>query len=103
MGDSIADWYTEAHTWWDVLGPHGWDALDPDGTRWRHPAATSALSATVAHDLLFVYSTSTRFEPTGGGDCHGYTRFRAWATLEHGGDLSAAARVARQLREGRAA
>ena len=36
------------------------------------------------------------FEPTGGGDCRCYTRFRAWASLYHGGDLSAAARAARQ-------
>ena len=30
---------------------------------------------------------------------HGYTKFRAWAVLEHGGDLSAAARAARELRK----
>jgi hypothetical protein len=48
--------------------------------------------------LLFVYSTNTPFEPTEAGRPHGYTRFRAWAVLEHGGDLSAAARAAAQLR-----
>ena len=102
-GDSPADWYCASHTWWDVLGPHGWQPLDADGTRWRHPNATSSLSATVTNDCLFVYSSSTAFEPTGAGDCHGYTRFRAWAALEHGNDLSAAARAARQLRQGQAA
>jgi hypothetical protein len=95
---SIADWFTEAHTWSDVLAPHGWRALDPAGTRWLHPAATSELSATVRHDCLFVYSTSTPFEPTAAGDVHGYTKFRAWAVLNHRSALSAAARAARELR-----
>jgi len=103
-GESVADWFTDSTTWFDVLCPHGWHALDPDGTRWKHPAATSNLSATVTNDVLFVFSTSTPFEPTSGGGPHGYTRFRAWAVLEHAGDLSAAARAARRLRhEGKAA
>lgn len=98
-GTSIADWFTASTSWWDILGRHGWHALDPAGTRWKHPTATSALSATVTNDCLFVYSTSTPLEPTAPGDVHGYTRFRAWAALEHGGDLSAAARAARRLRQ----
>jgi hypothetical protein len=44
---------------------------------------------------LFVYSPNTPFTVTTPGDPHGYTRFRAYAVLEHGGDLSAAARALR--------
>lgn len=98
-GTSPADTFTANTSWHDVLAPHGWTCLDPDGdadgARWRHPAATAAHSATIRHGLLFVYSGSTAFRPTEAGDPCGYTRFRAWATLEHGGDLSAAARELR--------
>ena len=38
-------------------------------------------------------------DPTKPGSPHGYTRFRAWAVLHHQGDLSAAARQARTLRD----
>jgi hypothetical protein len=100
LGDSIADWYTAEHTWSDVLTD--WTLVsgdgEDDGSAWRHPTASSALSATIRHGCLFVYSTSTAFEPTDGETTHGYTKFKAWATLEHGGDMSAAAREARHLR-----
>jgi hypothetical protein len=96
-GPSIADAFTEATTWAQILVPHGWRCLSPDGdadgAHWLHPNATSAVSATVRHGCLFVYSTNTPFEPTTAGDPHGYTRFRAWAVLTHGGDLSAAAKA----------
>ena len=100
-GDSIADWHTATRTWADVL--RGWTIVsgdgEADGSAWRHPAATSPASATIRHGLLFVYSPNTPLEPTEAGEPHGYTKFRAWAVLEHHGDLSAAARAARQLRE----
>ena len=101
--DSIADWYTRTHTFADVLGPHGWRIVGgdgyTDGSRWKHPGATSACSATVRHGCLFVYSTSTPFEPTVDSEPHGYTPFRAFAVLEHGGDLQAAARAARAIKD----
>lgn len=94
---SIADSYTAATSWVDVLTPHGWRCLDldpdRDGARWLHPAATSSCSATIRHGCLFVYSTNTPFDPTEPGDPRGITRFRAYAVLNHGGDLSAAARA----------
>jgi hypothetical protein len=81
------------------LGPHGWSCADPDpdadGARWRHPAASNPKSATIRHGLLFVYSAATSFQPTEPGAPHGYSRFRAYAVLEHGGDLRAAARALR--------
>jgi hypothetical protein len=80
-----------------VLAPHGWTCPDPnpdaDGARWRHPGATNPKSATIRHGLLFVYSQATPFEPTEPGRPRGYSKFRAYAVLEHGGDQRAAART----------
>jgi len=44
---------------------------------------------------LFVYSTNTAFDVTEPGDRHGDTRFKAYALLDHDGDMSAAARAVR--------
>lgn len=103
--DSIADWFTETRTWNHVLEPHGWFTTggrdgDGDGSRWLHPAHSSDTSATIKYGQLFVYTPNTVFEQTTAEDARGYTRFRAFAMLAHGGDLSAAARAARALREG---
>lgn len=91
---SPADEFTATARWSDVLT--GWSVVagdgETDGSGWRHPDATSALSATIRYGMLFVYSTSTELEPTEPGSPHGYTKFRAFAVLQHGGDLSAAAR-----------
>jgi len=93
--DSPADEFCARARWADVLV--GWTLVagdgEADGAAWRHPSATSPLSATIRHGLLFVYSTSTPLEPTEPQRPNGYTKFRAWAVLEHGGDLSAAARA----------
>lgn len=101
-GDSIADWFTATRSWHDVLGPHGWHVVagdgDRDGSAWRHPTATAKQSATVRHECLFVYSTTPGLPVTAAGDRHGLTRFRAWALLDHAGDLSAAGAAARQIR-----
>lgn len=102
--DSIADWYSTHHTWDNLLTRHGWTLRGGDGNtdraRWRHPTATSAFSATIRHSCLFVYTPNTPFEPTAPSDPNGYTLFRAWATLEHQGDMAAAARAARELKDG---
>ncbi len=101
--DSIADWFTDTYAWADILVPEGWMVIrgdgESDGSAWRHPNATATTSATIRHGCLFVYSTNTDFEPTEEGDPHGYTRFRAYATLAHGADLSAAARHVRGWRQ----
>lgn len=95
-GSSLADDFTAATTWEEILTPHGWRCLDGDGgrdgARWLHPAATSDCSATVRHGCLFVYSPNTPFDVTEPSSPRGYTRFRAWAVLNYGGNLSAAAR-----------
>lgn len=102
--DSIADWYSAHYRWTNLLPRHHWTLRGGDGdhdrARWRHPTATSAFSATLKHGCLFVYTPNTPFEVTTPGDPHGYTLFRAWALLEHRGDMAAAASAARELKDG---
>lgn len=102
--DSIADWYSTTYTWSDLLRSHGWTLVggdgETDGSRWRHPNATAAYSATLRHGCLFVYSPNTPFKVTEPGSPHGYTLFRAHAVLDHNGDLQAAARAARARKDG---
>ncbi len=104
-GDSPADWFREAHTWTDVLqgyAPAPWQLVagdgESDGSGWRHPAATSKVSATVLHGLLFVYSPNTLLPVTEPGNPHGLTKFRAWALLTER-TLPEAAREAVRMRE----
>ena len=98
-GPSIADAFCANTSWSRVLGPHGWrcTSADPDGDGaiWLHPRATSMCSATIRSGCLFVYSTNTPFNVTESSNPNGYTKFRAYAVLEHGGDMSAAARALR--------
>ncbi len=98
-GGSVVERFNTAVTWADVLGPHGWTCPDPnpdgDGARWRHPGASNPKSATIRHGLLFVYSQATPFQPTEAGSPHGYSKFRAYAVLEHHGDQRAAAQALR--------
>src|SRR5215218_6410503 len=99
-GGSVAEAFNQATSWTQVLGPYGWTCPDPDpdadGARWRHPGATNPKSATIRHGLLFDYSAATPFQPTEAGAPCGYSRFRAYAVLEHRGDLRAAARTLRE-------
>lgn len=103
-GDSIADWYTASTTWAALLGRAGWTLVrgdgETDGSLWRHPAATAKYSASVKHGCLFIHSPNTPFEETTPGAPNGYTRFHAYAELHHAGDASAAARAARELKDG---
>jgi Bifunctional DNA primase/polymerase, N-terminal len=96
---SVAERFNAQVSWAEVLSPHGWTCPDPDpdsdGARWRHPGATNPKSATIRHGLLFVYSATTSFQPTEAGAPHGYSKFRAYAVLAHGGDLRAAAQALR--------
>ncbi len=96
-GPSIAERYNASVGWPNVLEPHGWRCLDgdpdADGARWRHPSATSPHSATIRGGRLYVYSPNTPFDVTESSDPHGYSRFHAFAVLNHGGDMSAAART----------
>lgn len=86
------DDFASRTTWTEVLSPHGWTDLFPrDGTTyWRRPGKKFGISATTNHggaDLLYVFTSSTEFEAK-----KSYTRFGAYAMLNHRGDFQAAAR-----------
>ena len=102
--DSIADWYTQTHPFSQLLPSYGWRLIAGDGdeerSRWRHPTATSAFSATIKYGYLFCHSPNTPLEPTAPGSPHGYSPFAVYAAYEHRGDQRAAARAARELKDG---
>jgi hypothetical protein len=88
--------------WADVLTPHGWTFVCDYGeeTRWCRPGKGGGVSATTNHhgsDLLHVFSSSTdHFEAD-----RSYTKFAAYALLNHGGNFQEAARDLREQGYGR--
>lgn len=88
------DLFNRQASWSEILRPHGWllvRTLDRE-SQWRRPGKKGpGISATTNYagsDLLYVFSTSTIFEPE-----RGYTKFAAYALLEHNNDFAAAART----------
>ena len=88
------DLFNQLASWDEILSPHGWTlahTIDGSG-QWRRPGKRGpGISATTNYrgsELLYVFSTSTLFEAE-----RGYTKFTAYALLEHGGDFLAAARA----------
>lgn len=92
------DDYNARATWDDLLLPRGWRKVARMGSGWtwqRPDKDGPGISATTGQardgvDRLYVFSTSTEFE-----DQRPYTKFAAYALLEHGGDYSAAGRALR--------
>lgn len=96
-GVSPGDDFEAKTDWADILVPAGWQYLRQIGrTRyWRRPGKTSGEgSATTGNsedrDRLFVFSSSTEFQQE-----TPYTKFGAYALLNHGNDHSAAASALR--------
>jgi replicative DNA helicase len=94
-GDGISpgDDYTARAEWRDVLA--GWRLVFTRGAvgYWRRPGKSTGISATTGYggsDLLYVFSSSTEFEPE-----RSYDRFGAYAVLHHSGDFPAAAAALR--------
>jgi putative DNA primase/helicase len=93
-----------AWDWIDILGPYGWriqKRLPSGEVRWIRPGKdTPGHSASTGlasdRDRLFVLSSD---DPTfrSSFDVGPYTKFHAYALLNHGGDHSAAARSLRGL------
>jgi len=96
---SVVDAFNATTSWRHVLEPHDWRVVrgdgDADRSAWRHPSATAPVSATITGGRLYVYTPNTPFTPTEPGAPRGYSRFEAWALLEHAGDQAAAARSLR--------
>jgi len=90
----------EARTSWaEILQPHGWRVVGREGrtTKWCRPGKaglfTSATTGNAAdRDRLYVFSSSTVFDPE-----RPYTKFGAYALLNHGGDHSVAAKALKAL------
>jgi putative DNA primase/helicase len=87
------DLFNEQATWAQILEPHGWTHLKSLGNEdfWRRPGKEQGLSATTnfaGGDYLYVFSTSTIFEPR-----VGISKFAAYTFLEHHGDFSAATKA----------
>jgi replicative DNA helicase len=92
------DAFARQTSWHDILEPHDWTTGYHEGNtlHWTRPGKRWGTSATTGYgdsDLLYVFSSSTEFEPE-----TTYTKFGAYALLEHGGDYAAAA--AQLRREG---
>ena len=85
------DDYAQRTSWAAVLEPAGWVEVFTRGdvSYWRRPEKTVGISATTnfgGADLFYVFSSSTEFEPE-----TSYTKFGAYALLEHRGDYGKAA------------
>jgi replicative DNA helicase len=85
------DAFARSTSWHDILQPHGWTTgyREGDTLHWIRPGKRWGTSATTGYgetDLLYVFSSSTEFEPE-----TTYTKFGAYALLEHGGNHAAAA------------
>lgn len=100
-GERPGDDFNQRATWGDILTPHGWTRGRRLGSGWawtrpgKNPRdGMSATTGTAADgvDRLYVFSSSTVFDAE-----TPYSKFAAYAVLEHSGDMSAAAS---QLRAG---
>lgn len=95
-GDKPGDDFNAKATWKEILEPKGWKVIFTSNgvTYWRRPGKDTGVSATTGRndgDNLFVFSTSTTFESE-----KPYSKFAAYAHLEHAGDFSQAAKSLKQ-------
>jgi P4 family phage/plasmid primase-like protien len=84
--DREADWLRDILPGWSPVASHG------DNLRIRRPGKRDGWSATISaggHGVLYVFTSSAA--PLEPDTC--YTKFGAYAALEHGGSLSDAARA----------
>jgi hypothetical protein len=91
-GASPGDDYAARIDWADILEPHGWTLSHRQGEirYWTRPGKRHGISATtnaLGTDRLHVFSTSTVFDAN-----ESYSKFGAYAVLEHHGDHGAAAK-----------
>jgi hypothetical protein len=97
-GERPGDVLAAAITWRDLLEPHGWTFAGSRGdvSYWRRPGKVggtiSATTNALATDRLHIFSSNA--EPLKPDES--YSKFGAFALLEHAGDFSAAARALRR-------
>ena len=100
-GLSPGDDYNQRVNWPEILEPAGWvqNHHNGDKTHWRRPGKQSGWSATTGctsktgNDLFCCFSSNAHpFEGAANGRlCSSYTKFAAYALLNHAGDFRAAA------------
>jgi hypothetical protein len=97
--DSVADRFRGV-TWPAILEPHGWRFVRHQGEtdQWVRPGKKprDGISATTRGDVFYPFTSSTLFEPE-----RGYSKFQAYAILEHGGDMSQAAKHLLSVKKGK--
>jgi putative DNA primase/helicase len=91
-GDRPGDDFNRRASWPEILEPAGWRRVYDRGDvrYWCRPGKMHGVSATTnlgGHDRLYVFTSSTPFEPE-----TSYSKFAAFAVLNHRGDFPAAAR-----------
>ena len=92
-GPRPGDVFAERVSWREVLQPHGWVCVGTRGEEsyWRRPGKAFGLSASLnygGYDLFYVFSTNAHpFEHE-----TSYSKFAAYALLNHSADYKAAAR-----------
>lgn len=91
------DDYNAKVTWSQILEPLGWAKVYSKGESiaWRRPGKNEGVSATTnfnGNDKLYVFSTSTIFDAE-----RSYSKFAAYAKIEHNDDFRAAASALRKM------
>lgn len=96
-GKRPGDDFCRRSTWADILEPHGWTPVREYSGKiyWRRQGKDAGHSATTGHchtesrgDLLYIFSCNAlplEMDKS-------YSKFEAYAVLNHGGDFAAAAR-----------
>jgi hypothetical protein len=95
IGEKPGDDFNERGKWEDILV--NWKKVFTSNgvTYWRRPNKSEGISATTGRndgDNLYVFTTSTSFEAE-----KPYSKFAAFAHLNHGDDYSAAAKALRAM------
>jgi len=106
-GLSVGDDFNQRASWEEILDPHGWTKCGGRGTltNWRRPgktdpgaSATTGCVSQAGNELLAVFSSNAYpFEIPAGETCGTFTKFAAYATLNHGGDFGEATRALSRL------
>lgn len=97
-GGRPGDRFNESVTWQQVLSPHAWVLVQEHGAvgLWRKPRSSDdghhATTNARGTDRLHVFSAAA---PPFDAD-ESYSKFAAWAMLNHAGDFVAAARALRE-------
>jgi len=91
-GNRPGDQFNAQATWEDILEPHGWKKAGNRGevTDWRRPGKKEGISATTnfgGRDIFYNFTSNGHpFDAD-----TGYSKFAAYAFLNHAGDFKAAA------------